>query len=157
MAMPGWGKALIIVGALLLLLVVLIGGVIGAGAWWWSNNKDKVIAGSKAAMDEGVKAGRETDNQGCVDQSITRYKSEPGFVNGISTSLFMQGCLNVSKPTPGFCDDVPGPTEFIKTGQWEVRECRDVGLESDQYCRQLFQTKQRFCLTKKAIKDTQVN
>ncbi|MGH9931170.1 MAG: hypothetical protein ACREA9_18330 [Pyrinomonadaceae bacterium] len=140
--MPGWAKALIIVGVLLVLLVV---GVIGAGVYWWSNNKDALIAKGKAVVAEGQEAGRQTDNQGCVDQAITRYKSEPGFTNGISTSVFMQSCLQVSRPTPGFCDGVPKETEFIKSGQWQLAQCERVGLSADQYCRQLFQTVERFC------------
>ena len=140
--MPGWAKALIIVGVLLVLLVV---GVIGAGVYWWSNNKDTLIARGKAVVTEGQEAGRQTDNQGCVDQSVTRYKAEPGFSNGISTSIFMQSCLQVSRPTPGFCDEVPKETEFIKGGQWQLAQCQRVGLGSDQYCRQLFQTVERFC------------
>ena len=140
--MPGWAKALIIVGVLLVLLVV---GVIGAGVYWWSNNKDALIARGKAVVTEGQEAGRQTDNQGCVDQSVTRYKAEPGFTNGISSSIFMQSCLQMSRPTPGFCDEVPKETEFIKGGQWQLAQCQRVGLGSDQYCRQLFQTVERFC------------
>lgn len=140
--MPGWAKALIIVVVVGLLLVV---GVIGAGVFWFSRNKDALLAKGKAIIEEGQEAGRHSDNQGCVDQSITRYKTEPGFTNGISTSVFMQSCLRASKPTPGFCDTVPKETEFIKSGQWQLAQCQNVGLGSDQYCRQLFQTVERFC------------
>jgi hypothetical protein len=140
--MPGWAKALIIVGVLLVLLVV---GVVGAGVYWWSHNRDALVAKGKVVVAEGEKAGRQTDNQGCVDQGISRYKAEPGFTNGISTSIFMQTCLQASRPTRGFCDDVPRETEFIKSGQWQLAQCQRVGLQSDQYCRQLFQTVERFC------------
>jgi hypothetical protein len=147
MAMPRWAKILII---LVVLLVLAVGGVIGAGAFWWMRNKDALMARGKAVIEEGTEAGRKTDNQGCVDLSVTRYKTEPGIPNGISTSIFMQSCLEASKPTPGFCDDVPEPTEFIKTGQWQLQECQNVGLGEDQYCRNLFQAKQRFCVKKNA-------
>ena len=142
MPMPGWAKALIIVGVLLVLLVV---GAIGAGLYWWSNNKDALMARGKALIEEGEEAGRRTDNQGCVDKAITRYKAEPGFTNGISTGIFMDSCLRVSSPTPGFCDDVPVETQFMKSGQWQLAQCERVGLGSDQFCRQLFQGVQRFC------------
>lgn len=140
--MPGWAKALIIVGALVVLLVV---GVIVAGVFWWSNNKDALLAKGKAVYEEGEQAGRKTDSQGCVDQSVTRYKAEPGFTSGISTGIFMQVCLQVSRPTPGFCDEVPKETEFMKAARWQMAQCERVGLSSDQYCRQLFQGVQRFC------------
>jgi len=140
--MPGWAKALIIAGVLIVLVVV---GVILAGVWWWSNNKDALMAKGKELIEEGQEAGREADNQGCVDQAITRYKSEPGFTNAISSGIFMESCLRVSSPTPGFCDEIPRETEFIKAGQWQLAQCQRVGLSSDQYCRQLFQGVQRFC------------
>jgi hypothetical protein len=140
--MPGWAKVLIIV---LVLGVVLVVGVVLAGVFWWSSNKDALIGKAKAVVAEGEEAGRKTDNQGCVDQSVTRYKSDPGFTNGISSSIYMQSCLQVSRPTPGFCNEVPKETEFIQSGQWQLAQCERVGLGSDQYCRQLFQSVERFC------------
>jgi hypothetical protein len=140
--MPRWAKALIIAGVLIVLLVI---GVIGAGVYWWSNNKDALMAKAKALVEEGQEAGRQTDNQGCVDQAITRYKADRSFTNGISSGIFMESCLRVSSPTPGFCDEVPRETEFIKSGTWQEAQCERVGLASDQYCRQLFQGVERFC------------
>ena len=140
--MPGWAKALIIVAILFVLVVV---GVIAAGAYWWSHNKDALIARGKAQITEGRNAGLATDNQGCLDQSVLRYKAEPGFAGAIAASLFMQTCLEASKPTPGFCDEVPHETEFMKSSQWRFEQCKRVGLSSDQYCQQLFAPVQRFC------------
>jgi hypothetical protein len=140
--MPGWAKALIIVGVLIVLVVV---GVLLAGVYWWSNNKDALMARGKALVEDGEKAGRQTDNKGCVDKAITRYKAEPGFTSAISSSIFMESCLRASRPTPGFCDEVPSETEFVKSAQWQLAQCEHVGLASDQYCRQLFQGVERFC------------
>lgn len=140
--MPRWAKALIIAGVLIVLLVI---GVIGAGVYWWSNNKDALMAKAKALVEDGQDAGRQTDNQGCVDQAVARYKRDPGFTNGISSGIFMESCLRVSRPTAGFCDGVPRETEFIKSANWQQAECERVGLSSDQYCRQLFQGVERFC------------
>ena len=103
------------------------------------------MAKAKALVEEGQEAGRKTDNQGCVDQAVARYKGEPGFTNGISSGIFMESCLRVSSPTPGFCNEVPRETEFIKSGKWQQAQCERVGLGSDQYCRQLFQGVERFC------------
>lgn len=140
--MPGWAKALIIVAVLMVLLVV---GVIAAGIFWWSRNKDTLIARGKAVVTEGKDAGRKSDNQGCVDQSISRYKKEPGFAGSIETSIFMQTCLQNSRPTPGFCDEVPKQIEFTKTAQWRIAQCRRVDLSSDDNCPQPFTTVQQFC------------
>src|SRR5688572_26680592 len=140
--MPGWAKALIIVAVLLVLLVL---GAIAGGIFWWSRNKDTLIARGKAVVTEGQDAGRKSDNQECVNQSISRYKREPGFTSSLETSIFMQSCLQASRPTPGFCDDVPKQTEFMKTAEWRLDQCRRVELSSDNYCQQLFTPVQRFC------------
>ncbi|PYS62320.1 MAG: hypothetical protein DMF74_13590 [Acidobacteria bacterium] len=77
-------------------------------------------------MTEGRDFGRKTDNQGCVDESISRYKKEPGFTSTISNAIFMRACLDSSRPTRGFCDDVPRQMEFIKSAQWRVSQCARV-------------------------------
>jgi len=140
--MPGWLKALLAVAIVAVLLVV---GVVVGGVVWWSRNKDKLMGRAKEVMTEGREFGRTTDNQGCVDETLVRYKKEPGFTSVISLSIFSRACLDASRPTPGFCNDVPKPTEFIKSGQWSVEQCRRADLSSDSYCRQLFQPVQEFC------------
>ena len=140
--MPGWLKALLIVAVV---IVVLVLGCIGAGIYYVSRNKDAWLAKGKAVATEGRDFGRSSDNQGCVDESISRYKKEPGFGSAISNSIFMQSCLDSSRPTPNFCTDVPKATEFMKSAQWRVDQCRKIDLSSDNYCQQLFQPVQQFC------------
>jgi hypothetical protein len=140
--MPGWLKALLIVVAVIVVLVV---GVIIAGVYWWSQNKDALLAGTKAAMEEGRGFGRTSNNQGCVDETISRYRKERGFTAAISSALFETSCLENSRPTPGFCDDVPKQTEFIKSGQWRTDQCSRAGLGGDKYCQQLFAPVQAYC------------
>ena len=140
--MPGWLKVLLIVAVV---IVVLVLGVIGAGVYYVSRNKDAWIAKGKAVASEGRDFGRNSDNQGCVDESISRYKKEPGFGSALSNSIFMQSCLDSSRPTPNFCTDVPKATEFMKSAQWRVDQCRKIDLSSDGYCQQLFQPVQQFC------------
>ena len=140
--MPGWLKALLAVAIVFVLLAVcvVVGGVV-----WWSRNKDKFIGNLKQSATEGREYGRTTDNQGCVDENISRYKKDPGFSSVISASLFARACLDASRPTQGFCTDVPKPTEFVKSGQWRVAQCRRVDLSADSYCQQLFQPVQEYC------------
>ena len=140
--MPGWLKALL---AVVIIIVLLVVGVIVGGVVWWSRNKDKLLARGKEVMTEGRDFGRNTDNQGCVDESISRYKKEPGFTSAISTSIFTRACLDASRATPGFCSDVPKPTEFMKSAEWRAAQCRRVDLSKDSYCQQMFQPVQEFC------------
>ena len=140
--MPGWLKALLVVAIIIVLLVV---GVVVGGVVWWSRNKDKLMGRAKEVMTEGRDFGRSTDNQGCVDESLARYKKEPGLTSAISTNLFNKACLEASRPTPGFCSEVPKVTEFMKSAEWRAAQCRRVDLSSDSYCQQLFQPVQEFC------------
>ena len=140
--MPGWLKALLIVAILAVLLVV---GVIVGGVVWWSRNKDALLGRAKEVVAEGKEFGRNSDNQGCVDESVSRYKKEPGFGSAISTSIFMRTCLDASRPTPRFCNDVPKKNEFMKSAEWRGSQCRRIDLSSDSYCQQMFQPVQEFC------------
>ena len=140
--MPGWLKALL---AVALIIVVLVVGAIVAGVVWWSRNKGELMARAKEVMTEGREFGRNADNQGCVDESVSRYKKEPGFTAVISNSIFTRACLEASRPTPGFCDDVPKQTEFVRTAQWRIEQCRKVDLSNDNNCQNLFTPIQQFC------------
>src|SRR6266705_5417726 len=117
--MPGWLKVLLIV---LAVVVVLAIGAIAAGIYYVSSHKDAWLAKGKAVMTEGREFGRSTDNQGCVDESVSRYKREPGLTSVLSSTLFMRACLDASRPTPGFCDGVPKQTDFIKRARWRDRK-----------------------------------
>lgn len=140
--MPTWLKVLLIVALIVILLIV---GVVVAGGFWWMRNKDALVSRAKEVVSEGQDFGSSTDNQGCVDESLSRYKKEPGFTNAISTAIFMRTCLDTSKSTPGFCDSVPKETEFIKSGKWRAEQCRNYGLAGDSYCQNLFQPIQQYC------------
>jgi len=139
---PTWLKVLLIIAIVIVLLVV---GVIGFGAVWWMRNKDELMSRAEKVVTEAKDFGANSDNQGCVDEAVARYKREPGFTNAISTAIFMRPCLDASRATPGFCEHVPKPTEFTKSAQWRTEQCRRVDLSRDSYCQQLFQPVQQFC------------
>ena len=140
--MPGWLKALLIV---LVVVVLLIIGVVGAGVFYVMKNKDAWMARAKEVAAEGKDFGHGTDNQGCVDEGVARYKKEPGLTSVLANSIFMRTCLDASRPVTGFCDSVPKQTEFIKTAEWRRQQCREVGLGSDSNCQNLFTPVQQFC------------
>ena len=143
--MPGWLKALLIVVIVVVLLVI---GVVGVGVFWVMKNKDAWMARAKEVATEAKAFGSRTDNQGCVDEGLARYKKDPGLSSVISNSVFMRACLEASRATSGFCDNVPKQTEFIKTAQWRLNQCRQVGLGSDNNCQNLFTPVQQFCQEK---------
>ena len=140
--MPGWLKALLIV---LVVIFVLVVGVVAIAGFLIYRNKDAIVAKTKQIATEAKEFGENTDNRGCVDESIARYKAEPGFTKAISTSIFMRICLDNSKATPGFCDDVPKQMEFMKTAQWRRDQCQRFDLSRDSNCQNLFSPIQQFC------------
>ena len=139
--MPGWLKALLIVLAVVVLLVV---GLIGAGAVWWMRNKDALRARAKEIVAEGKDFGKTTDNQGCVDEAVARYKKEPGFLNAFSNQGFLKGCLEASRPTPGFCDNIP-VGELMKMKEWQESQCPRYNLETDRNCQTLLMSIAMYC------------
>jgi|ERR1051325_1457031 hypothetical protein len=140
--MPGWLKALLIVLGVVIVLAI---GVVALAGYIIYRNKDAVIAKTKQIATEAKDFGEKTDNQGCVDESIARYKADRGFTSAISNSIFMRICLDNSHATPGFCDEVPKQREFIKAAQWKIEQCRRVDLSHDSNCQNLFSPIQQFC------------
>jgi hypothetical protein len=63
----------------------------------------------------------------------------------VRNTIFLRTCLDASRPTPGFCDDVPRQFEFMKSAQWQLQQCRHYGLPPEKQCGQLFQQVQQFC------------
>ena len=140
--MPGWLKVLLII---LLVGILLVVGVIAAGGIWFYRNKDALKAKLDTVTTEARDFGKNTDNQGCVNESISRYKAEPGITSAMSNGIFVRICLDNSRATPGFCESVPKQREFMKTAQWRKEQCRRAGLERDSYCESLFTPVQQFC------------
>lgn len=144
--MTGFAKGLLITGVVLVMIVIVM---IAVGVYFISTRGGEYLDKGKQAMEEGQRYGRSTDNQGCLAETLTRYKQSPGFTNAIATELFLGGCLPVSTPTEGFCDDIPQMTEFMRTAKWRVERCTHEGMANDTYCQQIFGQVQQFCERKR--------
>jgi hypothetical protein len=143
--MPGWLKALLITA---IVVVLLVAGLVGAGVLWWMRNKESLRAHAKEAAAEGREFGQSSDNQACVDETFSRYKKEPGFFNSLNYSRFMEVCLEVSRPTSGFCDKVP-VGKMMELAEWRNSQCRRYDLPNDQKCAQILMAEIMFCGSKK--------
>ena len=140
--MPTWLKVVLIVGGLLFVLVVAA----AAGLFFVARKYGPaLVEAGKHSIEEGQEYGRRTDNEGCLNEAVARHGRAKGFGDAISTNLFLHSCLDASRPTPHFCDDVPTPTEFIKSAHWQLDECKRYGLSPESQCGQLFQQVQQFC------------
>jgi hypothetical protein len=126
-------------------LVIAIG--LGVGIYWIASHGGAFMEKSKQSAAEGERFGRETDNQGCVTETIVRHKQNSDLSGMFANQLFLAMCLQRSKATPGFCE-VPKRTEFIKSAEWQTEQCARNDLH-DNYCRQIFAQVQIFCERKK--------
>ena len=144
--MPTWMKVLLVVGVLLVLLLV---GV-GVAAYFVARTYGPgLVEAGKQTYNEGVEYGRRSDNEGCLNEAVARHARAEGFTDMIKINVFMRACLEASRPTPGFCDDVPRQTEFMKAAGWQQRQCQRYGLSPEKQCGQLFQQVQQFCETRR--------
>ena len=140
------GKVIIAIAIGLFLLVIT---VIGLGAYWWSQHKRELLDAGRRQIEQGQEAGRKTDEQGCLDEAVVRYKANRGFTGSISPRLFLKACLDESRPTPGFCDRVPKQSDIMGSVRWRMAESKRLGLDDD-YGRQLLTQVQQYCESKEA-------
>src|SRR5262245_8946319 len=92
-----------IIGGLFLLGIIAVGGAF----FWLYQNKERLVQSAEQLMEEGKKFGVNTNNQGCLNEALARHKRDNSMTGQFSTQGFLNVCLQVSKPSPGFCDGVP--------------------------------------------------
>jgi hypothetical protein len=149
--MPTWLKVLLIVGGLLVVLFVAAAfGLVYVAKRYGP----ALVEAGKQSVEEGRAHGRLTDNEGCVGEAASRHRRDQGISAALNNNLFLNGCLSASQPTPGFCDDVPSPFEFVKTARWQTDECKRYGLAPESQCGQLFQPVQQFCQRRRTSSQT---
>jgi hypothetical protein len=145
-AMSRTAKILITIAASLVVMAV---GVIGLAAVLWARHgRDLLDAGAKH-YDEGVAFGQQTDEQGCLDQAITRYKANRGVGGSLATGIFVRGCWQTSRPTPGFCAEVPKPLDVLRAQRWQREQTRKAGVDNE-LGGQVFVQLRNYCAAKPA-------
>lgn len=140
--MRTWVKVLLIVAGL---LVVLSLAAVGFGVYLWQQHGRGFVESAQKTVAEGHEYGRHTDEPGCVAEGLARHARSEGFGELIRTNVFLSSCLSVSRPAPGFCDDVPRQLEFVKSAQWQQGQCEKHGLSMEKHCGQFFAEVQKHC------------
>jgi hypothetical protein len=143
--MPTWLKVIL---ALLVVGVLCVAGLIGAGYYVWKQHGPQFVANVERGEKEGRTFGAQTDNDGCVDEGVKRFRDAAGITDFMKHGIFVRSCLEHSRETPGFCEAVPGPFEITKTIKWRKEQCERHDLSEAQQCGQLFQQVQQFCQTR---------
>jgi len=131
--------SLIVVGGII--IVAVVGGIFYLGLTKYVDD----------AEHEGVEFGRRTDQQGCQDEAFRRLKQGRRAGNLISsraTELFINGCFQTSRATPGFCRDKPKEDSFFAVRRWAQDRCQLEGAASDDVCVSLFMEVSDACLGK---------
>jgi hypothetical protein len=130
-------------------LVVMAVGVVGLAAFLWARHgRDLLDAGTKH-YDQGVAFGQQTDEQGCLDQAITRYKADRGMGGSLGAGIFVRGCWHTSRPTPGLCAPVPTPLDILRATRWQLEQTRKAGIDKD-LGGQIFVQMRNYCAEKPA-------
>lgn len=127
--------------------VFLLLGVLAAGAcfYWLHTQGPKFDEMSQAAVAEATGFGKQTDNQGCLEESLERYdRCENGFTCHVRTNVFFLHCLQASAPVPGFCDGVPADDSLVDAVTWRLDQCKKGG-RSGTYCGNFYGQIQKYC------------
>ncbi|HEX6909501.1 MAG TPA: hypothetical protein VF142_03880, partial [Longimicrobium sp.] len=133
----GCAKAgLIGCGALVVLFILLV----VAGGIWWNQNRDEIQGGASAAAREGARFGLVRDEEACFAEGQRRAAEAADIAGQFGVGAFVRSCLEYSRPTPGYCDNVPPPTAIGRTAAWTSQRCGD-SVE----CRTVSQVVQTYC------------
>jgi hypothetical protein len=133
----------------MLAIVVLVGALgiaaVVAGLLVARRYGPELVQENRQAMTEGQEYGRRTDDVGCMNEGVARQAHVTGFRDMLKNNFFTRACLEVARPTPGFCEGVPRRLEIMKSVGWQAQQCKRYGLGPETQCSQFFQQIQQFC------------
>jgi hypothetical protein len=124
--------------------VLLLLGIIAivASGIWWKRNRGGIEAEATAAAREGARFGVANDEAACFEQAKQRASGSMSVAGSFSVGAYMRSCLEFSRPTQAFCDDVPPVGSLRRTVEWQGARCGD-----DADCRNVAQVVQQYCTT----------
>ena len=144
--MPTWAKVVLIV--VLAGFMVAAVGIFFAARWIRSRGASLQQEGKAVAV-QGEEFGRGKNAQACIDESLTRLRSAPGFIGEAKVKLFLQSCLRTATVDEETCRDVPATMSLIDTARWQMRECAKHGWANDQRCMRTISALQLTCEQRK--------
>ena len=136
---------LIIAAGLAFLAAVCVGGVFYLGSLVPDN-------GEIDGLYEGREFGKTTDNAGCQTKMIelTKPLKSTDMSGILKTQYFFDGCLETSRPTPGFCDGAVNPySDIFNEHKGKDAACEKLGMKGSIPCRLIIDKKMDFCMGKK--------
>lgn len=130
-------------------------GAVGLGVYLWSRHSGALMEAGKRQAEQGYVFGRDTDESGCLDEAIRRYKGNRGFAGSMGTAMWVQACWKTSRPTAGFCDRVPSPFDVLRSGRWQTEQAKKAGL-NDPFGPSVFGQVEAYCDAKSRQQATPV-
>lgn len=133
---------LLILAGTAVLAVLCVWGAIT----WWKSNSAGLIDGVKTTYNDGLKAGAELNENGCLDRALARGKEPANRAIGeaMKTQIGMAACLNASKINPEFCKSVPTLENPFTAGLWTSKICAQMNND-DHNCPGLMQEVATYC------------
>lgn len=91
----------------------------------------------------GMEEGRGLDERECLADALDRYRALSGRAvqEAMLGNLRFRGCLETSRPAPGFCDGVPPLGNPRATAEWQIARSWEAGVRN----RHVFEPLQRYC------------
>ena len=106
-------------GALVVLVILAM-----VGSFFWLNgNKEEFSAGVEKGKAEGQRFGAGTDEAGCETEAKRRAGEARTFGGQMEIGSFFRACLESSRGSAGYCDNVPPPTAIRRTVTWQKARC----------------------------------
>jgi hypothetical protein len=134
---------LIVLGSFVVIAVC----VLALGVLLWVRHGPSLIDAGARQFEEGAAYGQQTDEQGCLDQAVARYKSNSGIGGAMGAGIFAQACWGESQPTSGFCDSVPKPLDVFRAQRWQAEQSRKAGIDNE-LGGQIFVQLRNYCAAK---------
>ncbi|MFN0107981.1 MAG: hypothetical protein ACKVZH_03935 [Blastocatellia bacterium] len=125
----GWKIGLSIAAGLMLVLMLGAGGCI----YYLSQLTGQVKEDQKAAE----RFGESADEAACLKETLSRSKDKSGISGIASNAVFLSACLQKSRPTAGFCADVPSSNDEETIKAWVKTRCQELG-QSEFTCGSIY-------------------
>ena len=116
--------------AIALILIVCFLIVAGAVIWWQHNGeniKKDLKETGQTARKEGEEFGKNAEQKDCLVKamSLTSQCEGVGIMCEVKAKIFLDGCMQTAKISPGFCESMPTPDNPIAQITWTISTCNE--------------------------------
>lgn len=143
-------KIILSVGGIFVFIILIILLVVGAFTIWISNDREFENS-RKDAQVKGREFGPKTDNNGCIEEGLSRVRTVTAFElkKSLVNGAFVEECLKASRPVNNFCEGVPSLWDLDER-DWREAQCQKAGMDiTETDCLEVFDEKRDYCIFNK--------